>query len=296
MFNFSSNSADSPSTMRSMTSSEDEDDPAHQQLLLPTSLDLHFSENNDVINPCTIIEINHNDTCSITTDVSQSSSSNSEKDEAFTILSTSSSETSLSKPLLSNKHDNAKDTPSTKSPTSSTLPPSCFSFFKFYLVDMLLSAFIITPLVNIHWRGAWDLLDIYVLPSNEFNSALISLGVGLIILYFIYLIQNYLQEFYEKHRNKILGHIMTRAYTLIIALAYINQWRGLWNLLDLTSNAWQYLVIETLISVLVLLSIKSIYSLNSSPFLIGVDTESYFILGSKRDFQVSSKTSLLMFL
>lgn len=296
MFNFSSNSADSPSTMRSMTSSEDEDDPAHQQLLLPTSLDLHFSENNDVINPCTIIEINQNDTCSITTDVSQSSSSNSEKDEAFTILSTSSSETSLSKPLLSNKHDNAKDTPSTKSPTSSTLPPSCFSFFKFYLVDMLLSAFIITPLVNIHWRGAWDLLDIYVLPSNEFNSALISLGVGLIILYFIYLIQNYLQEFYEKHRNKILGHIMTRAYTLIIALAYINQWRGLWNLLDLTSNAWQYLVIETLISVLVLLSIKSIYSLNSSPFLIGVDTESYFILGSKRDFQVSSKTSLLMFL
>ncbi|CAF4900786.1 unnamed protein product, partial [Rotaria magnacalcarata] len=26
---------------------------------------------------------------------------------------------------------------------------------------------------------------------------------------------------------------------------------------------------------------KSIYSLNSAPFLIGVDTESYFMLGSK---------------
>ncbi|CAF5033393.1 unnamed protein product, partial [Rotaria socialis] len=77
---------------------------------------------------------------------------------------------------------------------------------------------------------------------------------------------------------------MTRFYTLIIALAYINQWRGLWNLLDLTSNIWYHLLIETLISVTCLLIMKSIYSLNSAPFLIGVDTESYFILGSKYNF------------
>jgi len=85
-----------------------------------------------------------------------------------------------------------------------------------------------------------------------------------------------------------LGQIMTRMYTLLIAFAYINQWRGLWNILDMTSNVWYHLTIETLISILFLAITKSIHNLNSAPFLIGIDTESYFLLGSK--YTVSTKT------
>ena len=163
---------------------------------------------------------------------------------------------------------------------------SCL-FMKYHLSDMFLSAFIITPLVTIHWRGAWDLLDIYLLPKNEYISALVSLTMGLFILYLIYLTQNFLQKFSEIYRKCIIERIITRFYTLIMALAYINQWRGLWNLLDLTSNNWFHLLIETLISVTFLLTMKSISSLNSAPFLISVDTESYFLIGSKCNVSVS---------
>ncbi|CAF3239075.1 unnamed protein product [Rotaria socialis] len=283
-----SSSADSSSMVRSMTSSEDEDDINNQHNFLTPSLDINFSTKNDVVNQCTTIEIHQNDSDSINTDLSQMSTINTPQYDAYINLSTSSSEASLARPLLSDKHQNTKDTKinSPLNPNDSLTSNYC-SFIKFYFTDMIVSAFIITPLVNIHWRGAWDLLDINLLPSNERTSALISLGIGLMILYFMYLIQNYLQTFYEKHRKNIFGQIMTRFYTLIIALAYINQWRGLWNLLDLTSNIWYHLLIETLISVTCLLIMKSIYSLNSAPFLIGVDTESYFILGSKYNFSTN---------
>ncbi|CAF1135825.1 unnamed protein product [Rotaria sordida] len=280
-----SNSADQQSMIRSTTSSEDEDDINNEHLFLPPSLDINFSTNNDVVNQCTTLEISDND--SINTDLSQSTTINIPPYDTYLHLSTSSSEASLIRPLLNEKnHDKlSNDTQdiTKKTPTNSnnTLASNYYSFIKFYLTDMLISAFIITPLVNIHWRGAWDLLDKNLLSNNELTSALISLIIGLIILYLIYLIQNFLQIFYEKHRKNIFGQFMTRFYTLIIALAYINQWRGLWNLLDLTSNIWYHLLIETLISIILLLIMKSIYSLNSAPFLIGVDTESYFILGSK---------------
>ena len=162
-----------------------------------------------------------------------------------------------------------------------------------YFTDMLISAFIITPFVNIHWRGAWDLLDIHLLPDYPRTSALISLGIGYFMLYMMYLAQGYLQRFYERHRHNILGQIMTRLYTLLLALAYIHQWRGLWNLLDLTSNEWYHLVGETGICIIFLLLMKSIYNLNSAPFLIGIDTESYFLLDSKYTVTVSFFNTIL---
>ncbi|MBU0959219.1 MAG: hypothetical protein KKB31_04725 [Nanoarchaeota archaeon] len=33
------------------------------------------------------------------------------------------------------------------------------------------------------WRGVWELMDIYLFPSNKPLSALVSLIIGLVILY-----------------------------------------------------------------------------------------------------------------
>jgi hypothetical protein len=272
-----SNSADYQSMIRSTTPSEDEDDLNSPNHFLTPSLDISFSTNNGVV------EINPDENDSIhTDDLSQSTTINIPQYHTYLNLSTSSSETSLARPLLNSKHQHdLLYTEDVKINSSDSLPSNLYSFMKFYLLDMFISAFIITPLVNIHWRGAWDLLDIYLIPQDPRTSALVSLIIGLFVLYVIYLTQNSLQIFYEKHRKNLLGKIMTRLYTLITALAYINQWRGLWNLLDLTSNQWHHLFIETLTSIIFLGMMKSIYNLNSAPFLIGVDTESYFLLGSK---------------
>ena len=213
-------------------------------------------------------------------------------------LSTSNSDHGIVQPLLDNdlqkvpnafptdgyqEEERISSSASTASSTSSenSTVPNDRSCMKFYFTDMLVSAFIITPLLNIHWRGAWDLLDIHLLPDYPIMSALISLGIGLIMLYTMYLSQGYLQVFYEKYRRNLVGQIMTRLYTLVLAFAYIHQWRGLWNLLDLTSNTWYHLTGETVISVTFLLLMGSAYNLNSAPFLLGVDTEYYFLIDSK---------------
>jgi hypothetical protein len=279
--------------IRSTTPSEDEDDLNNENHFLTPSLDVNFLTNNGVVNQYSTIEINQNDNDSINTDdLSQSTTLTIPQYHTYFNLSSSSSETSLARPLLNEKHQSYPvytEDIKIKSPlnSSASLKSNYCSFIKFYITDMFISAFIITPFVNLHWRGAWDLLDIHLLSDHPRTSALISLAIGLFILYFIYLIQNFLQTFYEKYRKNLIGQIMTRFYTLIIALAYINQWRGLWNLLDLTSNDWYHLLIETLISIVFLVSMKSIYNLNSAPFLIGVDTESYFLLGSKYNVSVS---------
>jgi hypothetical protein len=302
----------------STTPSDDEDDADDHHKFLTPSSDLNSSPtNNGVVNQHTVIEINNNDNDSMNIDdisyavqssitpATTTTTLDTPQLHTYLNLSISSSDTSLARPLLTDQHQilpvytpntnnhedeiltsSASSTGSSTSTTSSLIPP-CGSHMTLYFTDMLISAFIITPFVNIHWRGAWDLLDIHLLPDYARVSALISLGIGLFMLYMMYLTQGCLQNFHEKHRHNIMGQLMTRLYTLLIAFAYINQWRGLWNLLDLTSNTWYHLLAETLISITFLLLMKSVHNLNSAPFLIGIDTESYFLLGSQYNVTVN---------
>jgi hypothetical protein len=319
----SSNSADSTPTTLSTTPSDDEDDTnQHHQFLTPSS-DLNFkATNNGVVTPHTVVKINDNNNDSENLDNSSYAIQPSTKTtttletpqlHTYLNLSAASSEASLARPLLVEQHQtlptytspinnddderaasSASSTTSTTSTNSTTsILPNRRSYVTLYFTDMLISAFIITPFVNIHWRGAWDLLDIHLLPDYPCQSALISMGIGYLMLYILYLAQGYLQIFYEKHRHNILGQIMTRLYTLILALAYINQWRGLWNLLDLTSNEWYHLLGESGVCIIFLLLLQSIYNLNSAPFIIGVDTEWYFLLYSKYTVTVSHKNETI---
>lgn len=308
-----SNSVDSSPMIVSMTPSDDEDDADdHHLFLTPSSVPstIPSPSTNEtttgVVHSDTTIIINPNENDSLLNDdvsyairpltkTPSHSTLNTPPSQTYDNISAASSETALSQPLLSSQnqivpngfslnHDERISTSSsstTSTNTSNSLVPNCQSYMPLYLTDMLISAFIITPFVNIHWRGAWDLLDIHFLPDYPCFSALSSLGIGLSMLYTLYLAQGYIQRFYERHRQDLMGLIMTRLYTLILALAYINQWRGLWNLLDLTSNVWYHLLGETVICITFLLVTKSVFNLNSAPFIIGIDTESYFLLDSK---------------
>lgn len=308
----------------STTPSDDEDDaddrhlfltPSSDPSLIPSPSSNSGNNNNGVVHSPTVIVMNPNENDSLLIDDlsyairplfhdSKHPTLNTHPSRSYDNVSAASSETNLTQPLLTAQHQvvpidasslnhEGERISSSGSSTASTISTSrwhggdCCSYMTLYVTDMLISAFIITPFVNIHWRGAWDLLDIHFLPDYPCISALSSLGIGLFMLYIVYLTQGYTQRFYERHRHDFMGLIMTRLYTLILALAYINQWRGLWNLLDLTSNLWYHLLGETVISVGFLLVMRSVYNLNSAPFLIGIDTESYFLLDSKYTVSVS---------
>jgi hypothetical protein len=305
----------------STTPSDDEDDADDHHLFLTPS-----SDPSTILSPSTtettsgvvlhshtaiIINPNENDSL-LNDDVSYAirpltkapshSTLKTPPSQTYDNISAASSETTLSQPLLSLENQivsngfslnhaeriSTSSSSTTSTSTNNSLAPHGQSYMALYLTDMLISAFIITPFVNIHWRGAWDLLDIHFLPDYPCISALSSFAIGLSMLYMLYLAQGYIQRFYERHRQDLMGLIMTRLYTLILALAYINQWRGLWNLLDLTSNVWYHLLGETVICITFLLVMKSVFNLNSAPFIIGIDTESYFLLDSKHTVSVSS--------
>jgi succinate dehydrogenase hydrophobic anchor subunit len=303
------NSADSTPKTQSTTPSDDEDDiTEHHQFLTPSSNLNSPITNKSVVTFHTIVKINNDDNDSEHVDdisygiqpsmTTTTTTLTTPQLQTYLNLSAASSETSLARPLLNEEHQtlavytppnnnedertasSASSTTSTTS-SSSSMIPNCRSYMTLYFTDMLISAFIITPFVNIHWRGAWDLLDIHLLPDSPAISALISFGIGYFMLYTMYLGQGYLQRFYERNRHNVMGQIMTRVYTLILALAYIHQWRGLWNLLDLTSNNSYHLLGQATVTIIFLLLMKSIYNLISAPFLIGIDTESYFLLDSK---------------
>ena len=46
------------------------------------------------------------------------------------------------------------------------------------VVDAGLCLFIFFPLAIFHWRGTWQLQDIYFLPGNLVDSSWISLAIG----------------------------------------------------------------------------------------------------------------------
>lgn len=283
---------------RSTTISKDECDSDAEQVFLTPSLDIDASQLLLVGQSKPIMNENIDEIDSIVNDDSTPTPRISvPTNESYVNLSSSSSEASLARPLLptNNRQTTAYATSINVNdvaikPISSSLISNNVnhgSSIIFYLLDIFLSAFIITPLLNIHWRGAWDYLDLCLLPNQERLSAVVSLALGLIILYGMYLMQNTIQSFYEKHREKPRGKIMARLYTLITAFAYISQWRGLWNLLDFTSNHWIYLTFEILLSVTALIFSKSIYNLNSAPFLIGTDIDFSFVIESKHQIPVS---------
>ncbi|MBW2978248.1 hypothetical protein KY331_05360 [Candidatus Woesearchaeota archaeon] len=59
------------------------------------------------------------------------------------------------------------------------------------LIDLLIIVIASLAIVSI-WRGVWGLMDMYLLPENPTLSLLISIVVGLVILFTI--------AFYNKER------------------------------------------------------------------------------------------------
>ncbi len=48
----------------------------------------------------------------------------------------------------------------------------------------LIHVILIAVAVVLFWRGAWGLMDLYVFPGNELQSYIVSLVLGLIILFY----------------------------------------------------------------------------------------------------------------
>ncbi|ESP02845.1 hypothetical protein LOTGIDRAFT_110590 [Lottia gigantea] len=120
---------------------------------------------------------------------------------------------------------------STKLKTKST---ESWSFF----LDCCYSVLIISGLVIVQWHGVWGLIDLMIVPQDQFKSAWLSLVIGYAMTMVLLIVQWPVMAFAKKARNETF-----KCYSIILLLIEIFMsfcgttasafvWRGFWNLQD----------------------------------------------------------------
>ncbi|XP_060078315.1 uncharacterized protein LOC132557804 [Ylistrum balloti] len=112
-------------------------------------------------------------------------------------------------------------------------------------VDVFTNFSIIAALVVFFWRGTWDMLDLFLLPTNYELSLWISCLGGNVLLLMMTMLQDTLNMLLTPENLSSFGLcVVTRVHAYLVATLYVCQWRGLWGLLECYGiNYWiAYLV------------------------------------------------------
>ncbi|KAI8489583.1 hypothetical protein Bbelb_327500 [Branchiostoma belcheri] len=137
-------------------------------------------------------------------------------------------------------------------------------------LDAVINGVVVAPLVVAYFRGTWNLLDTYLLPENFSLSAVTSLVIGIAITLLINLIQGVLGSLFAE--QGVVFHIVYRLYIYIYGFAAINQFRGIFYVLDdLTGETILGAAICVGVSLLVSVPLCVVNNIAASPFITDVD-------------------------
>lgn len=98
--------------------------------------------------------------------------------------------------------------------------------FLWLSLDGLICIFIIAPFVVLYWRGSFQLLDIYIFPSNLKISAVISFIVGVCGTFVVNIGQNIFPRHIHSYKTVFLQILLKRIYTYVFGWIIVNHWRG----------------------------------------------------------------------
>ena len=96
--------------------------------------------------------------------------------------------------------------------------------------DCFLCLFVFFPLAVFHWRGTWDLQDVYFVPSDLRTSSWVSLAIGSVVMMVTYFIQPLILKFTLIGSAKYVA--LSRLLLYVQGWAVMCYWRGVWNLMD----------------------------------------------------------------
>jgi len=110
-------------------------------------------------------------------------------------------------------------------------PTRSWRVFLLFLIDNLLSAVVIGPLVVFYWRGTWELLDVYLFPDDKVASGWTCATVGNVGLICLVYLQKPLAKWVrvDNPLHWTLGYHM---YMYVLGGLNVCHWRGVWVLLD----------------------------------------------------------------
>ena len=167
------------------------------------------------------------------------------------------------------------------------------NFQNFYkIIDCAFSCLVVAPAVVSFWRSVWELMGIYVYPEKPVISALISLTIGFAGHVSFCLIQVVLSSNFHPDKHRILYYVVSRIYTILYGIACVNSWRGSWLLLDMYTRFDQSTVITTtVVSVGILVLIRTIRNVSAPPFVVVYDSvDEYFTVPTM--FRTSVRSSI----
>ena len=167
-----------------------------------------------------------------------------------------------------------------------------------YILEPILSGFILFPLIALFWQCGWNILTILINYFNQENDSRLSLEkitideeesykwsllvfptlICQIMLLFFYLFQNSVYNFLKK-RNLFVRTILLKCHILILASVYLIQWKMYWTIYDLylpSSLDSQIVVSITSLFGLIVFN-EHLADLVCSPFLFSYDSIEYSI-------------------
>lgn len=130
------------------------------------------------------------------------------------------------------------------------------------VIDILISSFIVSPLVVSFWRGTWE----YMNYSQSF-PAVWTLYISTVIIIAFTLLR---EPLYEKRNTGFLGQIIARVYIYVFGVVGVTYWRAVFLLIDSYLD-WRGTVITAGASVLILAGISSLSTLLGPPFVLCFD-------------------------
>jgi hypothetical protein len=141
------------------------------------------------------------------------------------------------------------------------------------VADACLCLLLFFPLSVFHWRGTWELQDIYVLPDRFLDSCWVSFGVGANLCTIMLLLQPSLAVLLKPCSPSVYL-IVSRLFIYLHGWAVMCYWRGLWNLMDLylTANWINSTIIYAVCQVLALAT-STVRTSVGVPVSIALDTD-----------------------
>ena len=157
------------------------------------------------------------------------------------------------------------------------------------VLDSAIALLVVFPFSCMYWRGAWDVIDYYVLKGNAPLQYWVHVGIGQLQMVGL-LCLPYLDQYLD-HSKKLKFWIITRIFMYLHTLTYMFYWHGLWKLLNhYFGNDWQYSMVTLFIAWVALMVLGSCRSTMWPPFFISVDDQPEFLQASTRfHFKVSYK-------
>ncbi|VVC88141.1 unnamed protein product [Leptidea sinapis] len=151
-----------------------------------------------------------------------------------------------------------------------------FSVFLGY-IDIIFTTLIAGPLTIIYWQATWELLDLYIYPEKELESAIVTTAIGLVFGLILSTLQHYFSERLTPEEGKVKYIVVTRLYTYLASIVNVSACRGVWNILEIAQRDWFSISVTTVLSAIALMILKGFRNVEAAPYSVALDdAEGYF--------------------